>query len=81
MGMLEEARSLEVQLRRSLALLIRRQLRPGPVELFSDPGAVYGAMPSSEVDLEVRIDYAQHAGSAMASWLGLGGRPPQVGAD
>jgi hypothetical protein len=70
-GQTEEARALEAQLRRSLALLVRRQLRPGPSELFADPDAVRGAMPSTEVDLELRIDYAQHAGSAMWRWLGL----------
>ncbi len=66
-----QTRALEAQLRRSLALLLRRQLRPGPSELFREPSAVYGAIPSSEVDLALRIDYAQHAGSAMARWLGL----------
>jgi hypothetical protein len=66
-----EADALDRQLRRSLALLVRRQLAPGPAELFADPDAVYGAMPGSEVDLELRIDYAQHAGSAMVRWLEL----------
>jgi hypothetical protein len=56
-------------MRRSLALLLRRQFRPGPAHLFADPGAVYGAMPGSEVDWDLRIDFAQHAGSAMLRWL------------
>jgi hypothetical protein len=60
---------LEQQLRRSLAMLLRHQLRPGPVHLFADPGAVEGAMPGSEVDWALRIDYAQHTGSALVRWL------------
>jgi hypothetical protein len=28
-------------------------------------------MPGSEVDWQLRIDYAQHAGSAMVRWLAL----------
>ena len=53
----------------AIALLVRQQFRPGPVHLFRDPAAVHGAMPGSEVDWELRIDYAQHAGSAMVRWL------------
>ncbi len=64
-----ELDALEQQIRKSLALLIRHQLRPGPRHLFADPAAVYGAMPGSEVDWQLRIDYAQHAGSAMVRWL------------
>ena len=58
-----------MQLRRALALLLRQQFRPGPRHLFKSPADVYGAMPGSEVDWELRIDYAQHAGSAMVRWL------------
>jgi hypothetical protein len=28
-------------------------------------------MPGSEVDWDLRIDFAQHAGSAMVRWLAL----------
>jgi hypothetical protein len=61
--------ALDAQLRSSLALLVRQQLRPGAAHLFADPQAVAGAMPGSEVDWQLRIDYAQHAGSAMLRWL------------
>jgi hypothetical protein len=64
-----EIAALDHQLRRSLALLVRAELRPGPSHLFADPGAVFGAMPGSAVDWELRIDYSQHAGSAMMRWL------------
>jgi hypothetical protein len=67
----EEIALLEEQLRRALALLLRQQLRPGPRHLFKDPEAVEGAMPGSEVDWELRIDYTQHTGSALVRWLEL----------
>ena len=67
--------ALDAQLRRSLALLIRNQLNgissTGLTHLLADPAAVRGAMPGSAVDWELRIDYAQHAGSAMIRWLEL----------
>jgi hypothetical protein len=65
----DELAPLEQQLRRSLAMLLRHQLRPGPKHLFADPEAVDGAMPGSEVDWQLRIDYAQHTGSALLAWL------------
>ena len=64
-----ERRALEAQIRRALAFILRQQLRPGPAHLFADPAAVAGAVPGSAVDLQLRIDYAQHAGSAMVRWL------------
>jgi hypothetical protein len=57
--------ALASQMRRSLALLLRVQLRPGATHLFADPAAVYGAFPGSAVDWQLRNDYAQHAGSAL----------------
>ena len=65
----EEIAQLSAQIRRSLALLVRQQLRPGPAPLFASPSAVQGGMPGSSVDWQLRIDYAQHAGSAMLRWL------------
>ena len=64
-----EVAKLDDQLRRSFALLVRQQFRPGPRHLFREPAHVYGGMPGSEVDWELRIDFAQHAGSAMVRWL------------
>lgn len=61
----KEQAALASQLRRSLALLLRQQFRPGLTHLFADPAAVSGAFPGSAVDWQLRIDYAQHAGSAM----------------
>jgi hypothetical protein len=69
----DELSGLDGQMRRSLALLLRRQFRPGLRHLFADPAAIYGAMPGSEVDWDLRIDFAQHAGSAMVRWLALEG--------
>jgi hypothetical protein len=67
----EEIAVLDAQLRRALALLLRQQFRPGPRHLFKSPEAVEGAMPGSEVDWELRIDYTQHTGSALVRWLDL----------
>jgi hypothetical protein len=64
--------TLDRSLRRSLALLLRHQLAlsPGlyPSYLMAEPEAVDGAVPGSEVDWALRIDYAQHAGNALLRW-------------
>jgi hypothetical protein len=65
----DELSRLDAQMRRSLALLLRHQLRPGRRYLFAAPDAVEGAMPGSEVEWQLRIDYAQHTGSALIRWL------------
>lgn len=62
---------------RALGLVVRRQLLPGPSHTFRDPSAVSGAVPGSPVDLDVRIDYAQHAGSAMLRYATFLARHPQ----
>jgi hypothetical protein len=60
--------ALRAQVERGLAMLMRWQWRPGPVHLLSEPGAARGAIPGSPVDLTVRNDFVQHAGSAMIRW-------------
>jgi hypothetical protein len=70
---------VETELRRALAFVVRHQLRPGPTHLFADPAAVDGAFPGSPVDWQLRIDYAQHAGSMMVRWLELGAEPTHAG--
>ncbi len=64
---------LDHELARAVAFLLRHQLVPGraPMFLFAAPDAIRGALPGSPVDLQLRIDYAQHAGSAMVRWLEL----------
>jgi hypothetical protein len=69
-----ELSALELQMRRSLAVLLRHQLRPGVRYLFASPDAVEGAMPASEVDWQLRIDFAQHTGSAWIRWLAFRGQ-------
>jgi hypothetical protein len=68
-----ELATLELQMRRSLAMLLRHQLLRGGAGdrsyLLADPAAVDGAMPGSEVDWQLRIDFAQHTGSALLRWL------------
>jgi hypothetical protein len=65
----DELSALELEMRRSLAVLLRHQFRPGPRHLFAAPDAVEGAMPASEVDWQLRIDFVQHTGSAWIRWL------------
>lgn len=65
----EELPLVDRELRRALAFVLRSQLHPGPTHLFADPVAVRGAVPGSPVDWQLRIDYAQHAGSMMVRWL------------
>jgi hypothetical protein len=67
----KELAVLELQMRRSLALLLRHQFHPGLRHLLAEPEAVEGAMPASEVDWQLRIDFAQHTGSALVRWLKL----------
>jgi hypothetical protein len=66
---------LDDELRRAVAFVGRAQLRPGSRHLFARPEAVQGAFPGSDVDLQLRIDYAQHAGSMMIRWLELDASP------
>ena len=67
----EELATLDAQMRRSLALVIRHQVgSPAiPRYLLAAPEAVEGAMPASEVDWQLRIDFSQHSGSALIRWL------------
>ena len=70
-----EREALMQQLRRALALLLRHQIGPGssvvPPHLLASPEAVRGALPGSAADWKLRIDYTQHAGSAMVRFLDL----------
>jgi hypothetical protein len=66
-----ELSDLEGKMRRSLSMLLRHQMGRDRAYLFADPAAVEGAMPGSEVDWQLRIDYAQHTGCALLRWLAL----------
>ncbi|MCA9583804.1 MAG: hypothetical protein KC657_00425 [Myxococcales bacterium] len=70
-GHAHQAELLRGELDAALSFILRHQLTPGPRHLFADPAAVRGAFPGSAVDLQLRIDYAQHAGSMMVRWLEL----------
>jgi len=69
MGRKDELELVDRELRRALAFVLRSQFHPGPTHLFAEPVAVRGAVPGSPVDWQLRIDYAQHAGSMMVRWL------------
>jgi len=63
------AQLLEGELAHALAFVMRSQLAPGPRHVFARPELVAGALPGSAVDMQLRIDYTQHAGSMMVRWL------------
>ncbi len=72
-----QAAAIRASTARALGLVVRQQLLPGPSHTFRDPSAVSGAVPGSPVDLDLRIDYAQHAGSAMLRYATFLARHPE----
>jgi len=78
----EQLDALDRSLRRSLALLLRQQLALStsfyPSYLMAEPQAVDGAVPGSEVDWTLRIDYSQHAGNALLRWAEAASAPTNV---
>jgi hypothetical protein len=73
----EQTAPLEDQLRRTIAMLLRHQMGARAAHLMVDPQAVDGAIPGTEVDWALRIDYEQHTGCALVRWLQLQ-LPPQA---
>jgi hypothetical protein len=69
-----EIEQLDRQMRRSLAMLVRHQLPAGRPYLMERPADVEGAMPGTEVDWQLRIDYAQHAGGALFRFVSVEAR-------
>lgn len=61
-------RQLIAQVERGLEALLRAHLDPGPRHLLRSPSRFRGGMPFSLANLTVRIDSAQHAGSAWLRW-------------
>jgi hypothetical protein len=60
---------LHEQVKRCVAYLLGYQFDPGPKHLMQKPEAVIGGLPGSKVDLQSRIDFAQHAGAGMLRYL------------
>ena len=56
---------VEGELRRALAFMMRFQFLPGPTHIFADPLRPLGGIPGSPTELNIRIDYPQHAAGAM----------------
>lgn len=61
--------ALRRQRDRAVAFLLRRQLRDDRAPTYLYARSAGGAFPGSAVDAILRIDYAQHAGSALVRWL------------
>jgi hypothetical protein len=66
-----EVERLEAGIRQSLSFLLRYQLNPGPTHLMPQPALMRGAFASTPTDFKVRIDYPQHAGTAIIKYLKL----------
>jgi hypothetical protein len=71
---------------RGMGNLMRWQWRPGPTHLLADPAGAEGAFPGSPLELMVRNDFVQHAGSALLSWVEVlreerGGSGPSAAAE
>lgn len=62
---------LEDELRKALELVLRSRLGPDESHLFASPEVVVGRLPGSATDMRLRIDYEQHAGTALVRWLEL----------
>lgn len=69
-----DRKMLERQLERGLTFLLRTHGRWTRAPYVARASNAAGAMPGSDVDPIARIDYAQHAGSALVTWLTLDSR-------
>jgi hypothetical protein len=66
-----EIARLEAGIRQGLGFLLRYQLNPGPAHLMLDGESMRGAFPNTPTDFRIRIDYPQHAGTALIKYLKL----------
>jgi hypothetical protein len=66
-----EVARLEAGIVQSLSFLLRYQLNPGPAHLMPFGTWMRGAFPNTPTDFRVRIDYPQHAGTAIIKYLKL----------
>lgn len=60
---------LRPMIERGMVNLMRWQWRPGPTHLLASPAGAEGGFPGGPVELMVRNDYVQHAGSALLAWV------------
>jgi hypothetical protein len=71
-GAKEDARWLEADARAALSALLREQLSSDNTYLVRAPARAAGGFRRSTVEPEIRIDFVQHATSALARARGLG---------
>ena len=67
----EDIPALEDELKKALEFVLRLRIGRDSAHLFARPAEVVGRLPGSAVDWKLRIDYEQHAGSALVRWLAL----------
>jgi hypothetical protein len=66
-----EVEELEANIKKSLMFLLHFQHNPGPTQVMASPAAAHGGFPNTPTDFAVRIDYPQHAGTAIIGYLKL----------
>ena len=64
-----ERDALKTAVDAGLGFLLRTELNPGPAQVMVDPDVMRGGFPNTPTDLTVRIDYPQHAGTALIAYL------------
>jgi hypothetical protein len=64
-----EVARLRAAVEDGLAFLMHFEFNPGPVQVMKNPGFMRGGFPNTPTDLDVRIDYPQHAGTALIGYL------------
>ncbi len=64
-------RALREEIEAGLGMLLSHRWAPGPTHLLANPVAARGGVPATAVDLTVRDDFVQHAGSAMIRWANV----------
>lgn len=57
--------TLDQQIRRALAFMMRFQFDPGPLYLLRNPARAFGGLPGGPTDMHLRVDFPQHCGGAM----------------
>jgi hypothetical protein len=64
-----EVAALKLGIEQTLGFLLRHQFLPGPKHLMTASGQMHGGFPTSPINLKVRIDNPQHAGTGLLHYL------------
>jgi hypothetical protein len=64
-----EIAALEAGIRQTFGFLLRHQFWPGPRQVMANAAVMQGGFPTSPINLKVRIDNPQHAGTGLLHYL------------